>query len=507
VSVSSEGVHGDEGIGPGSVSADGRFLAFSSAATNFAPVEGFYLEHAYVRDTLAGTTTVVGVDSAGVAGNMGSYYPSISGDGRYVAFESPSDNLVAGDTNNWEDPDATDIFVHDRDSGITTRVSVDSAGMEANDESYGSKISGDGRYVVFTSFASNLASGDTNPYQDVFLHDRNTGITSCASRNSAGSAANGHSNAAEISGNGRYVAFISTANDLVADDTNGVADVFVHDRDTGATTRVSLDSAGNESNKESSYPAISSDGRYVTFGSSASNLVPGDSNNKTDIFVHDRQIGVTTRVSIDSDGNESNGVNFPPAEISDDGRYVIFRSLATNLVVDDINSKADIFVHDRHSGITTRVSVDALGAEANGDSTAPKISNDGRYVVFDTYATNLVPDDLNYASDVIIRAFPNVTAASVVPEMIPVGRTTSMTITGANFLEGTTVTMPGAVLSNIVIVDESTITLDATVELDAPVGERDISVLRFGTGPGPATGVLGQCANCVTLFDPGPVGC
>jgi Tol biopolymer transport system component len=203
--------------------------------------------------------------------------------------------------------------------GTTERVSVDSAGNQGNDHSWAAAISAEGRYVAFLSYASNLVPGDSNGVGDVFVHDRQTGITERVSVDSAGNQGNDHSGYPSLSADGRYVAFQSSASNLVPGDNNGHCDIFVHDRQTGATERVSVDSAGNEGDYESYDPAISADGRYVAFQSGALNLVPGDTNVEMDIFVHDRQTGITERVRVDSAGNEGNGESQPPA-ISADGR-------------------------------------------------------------------------------------------------------------------------------------------------------------------------------------------
>jgi Tol biopolymer transport system component len=340
------------------------------------------------------------VDSAGSEGNKESREPSVSANGRYVAFESEASNLVSGDTNN-----AWDIFVRDRETGKTTRVSVDSNGNQADSESHYPSISADGRYVVFESFASNLVPGDTNGAWDIFLRDRQTNKTTLVSVDSNGTPAKNdtdYSAFPDMSADGRYVTFMSRSPDFVTGDTNGRRDIFVHDRQTGETTRVSVDSSGKEGDQDSWNPAISADGRYVAFHADATNLVPGDTNNLEDVFVHDRQTGETTRASVDSAGNQGNGDSQKPA-ISADGRYVAFESRAANLVLEDTSDTWDVFVHDRQTGETTRVSVDSAGNQANAASRFAAISADGRYVAFQSDASNLVADDTNSAPDVFMH--------------------------------------------------------------------------------------------------------
>ena len=300
----------------------------------------------FVHDSQTGVTERVSVGWLGTQGNDGSYYPSISADGRFVAFNSQASNLVSGDTNV-----TSDIFVHDRMTGVTERVSVNSQGIQGNLLCEDSSISADGRYVAFSSSAKNLVPGDTNLKLDSFVHDRQTGVTERVSVSSQGIQGNNHCNGSSISADGRYVAFYSLASNLVPGDTNACDDIFVHDRQTGVTDRVNVDSLGSQSNAPALSPSISADGRYVAFHSGASNLVPGDTNGYySDIFVYDRQTWVTERVSVDSFGVQGNSFSQSPS-ISADGRYVAFDSGAHNLVLGDSNGNYDIFLHDRWNGL------------------------------------------------------------------------------------------------------------------------------------------------------------
>ena len=397
VSVDSTGNQGNGDSAWAAISGDGRYVAFGSWASNLVLGDSLGTHDVFVRDRQTGVTALVSVDSVGNPGNQHSFYPAISGDERFVAFESLASNLVTDDTNG-----VRDVFVHDRQTATTERVSMDSAGNQANSHSYWAAISSDGRYVAFTSAASNLVPGDTNGKSDVFVHDRQTGVTERVSVDSSGNQGNDGNYDSAISGDGRYVAFTSVTSNLVPGDTNGEMDVFVHDRQTGVTERVSVDSAGNQGNSHSFDAAISGDGRYVAFASFASNLVTGDTNDHDDVFVHDWQTGVTERVSVDSSGNQDNGRSWQSA-ISADGRHVAFASEATNLVTGDTNSVTDIFVHDRQTGATERASVDSAGNEGNSDSFEAAISGDGRYVAFQSEATNLVPGDTNGHEDIFVH--------------------------------------------------------------------------------------------------------
>ncbi len=341
-------------------------------------------------------TERVSVSSSGAQSREGAYAGiSISADGRYVAFMS--DGLVGGDTNN-----NGDIYVHDRLTRQTSLVSVNSQGIQGNGFSDNPAISADGRFVAFASDSTNLVAGDTNGRQDIFVHDRQTGQTWRASVSSNGAQGNNDSGVlmlSAFSATGRYVAFQSMASNLVDNDRNGSSDTFVHDNLTGQTTRASVSSTGMDGDTGAWELAISTDGRYVAFCSFDSHMVPGDTNNYPDIFVHDQVTGETTRISVSSSRTQGNEESREPS-ISMDGRYVAFASDASNLVSGDTNHESDIFMHDRLTGQTERVSLSSNGAQSNGDSYWPAISPDGRYIAFISYASNLVDGDTNNYCDV-----------------------------------------------------------------------------------------------------------
>jgi len=398
VSVASDGKQAnmDSSSGvelPGAISADGRFVAFQTKAANLVAGDTNGETDIFVHDRQTGQTTRVSVASDGTLANSGSGNPWLTPDGRFVAFDSGASNLVAGDTNG-----AIDVFVHDRQTGQTTRASLRSDGGEGNNASSRPSISGDGRFVTFRSWATNLAGGsDTNGGSDAFLHDRQTGTTSWLSFGG-----DRGSSAPRLSADGRFVAFASAATNLVPKDTNNADDVFVYALQGGGIGRVSVTSGGVQVNGGSSYPSISADGRFVAFLSSATNLVAGDTNGVTDAFVRDCQTGQTTRVSVASDGTQANLTTRSTA-ISGDGRFVAFHSDANNLVAGDTNSDQDMFVHDRLTGETTRVNLTSAGVQSNEDAVHPSINGDGRFVAFDSRATGLVAGDTNVKMDVFVR--------------------------------------------------------------------------------------------------------
>ncbi len=397
VSTDSAGGQGNDKSYVRAISADGRFVAFNSDASNLVAGDTNGVRDAFIKDMLTGVTTRISTDSAGGQVNSYSAVSAISADGRYVAFYSLASNLVAGDTNGL-----ADTFVKDTLTGVTTRVSTDSAGGEGNYNSFVEAISADGRYVAFTSFASNLVAGDTNGDWDAFIKDTVTGVTTRISTDSAGGQANLASQVRAISADGRYVAFNSVAPNLVAGDTNGVRDAFIKDTVTGVTTRISTDSAGGQGNNNSYVYAISADGRYVAFHSLASNLVAGDTNGQRDAFIKDMVTGVTTRISTDSAGGQANDQSFVRA-ISADGRYVAFYSFASNLVVGDTNGQWDAFIKDTVTGVTTRISTDSAGGQGNSFSVVSAMSADGRFVAFESFASNLVAGDTNGARDAFLK--------------------------------------------------------------------------------------------------------
>lgn len=374
-------------------------------------------------------TQRVSLSSDGVQSNDYSYFPSVSGDGRYIAFGSSATNLVAGDTNG-----APDVFVHDLQTGLTELVSVASDGTQGDGESNYPSISSDGRFVAFMSRAGNLVPGDTNSCwwpggdtscADVFVHDRQTGLTQRVSVASDGTQGNRGSSDPSISGDGRYVAFSSRADTLVEGDTHlcdpgplsaqqeNCSDVFVHDRQTGITRRVSVSSDGLQSNGHSAYydkASISGDGRYVAFTSYATNLVEGGTqacgpfpeprasiHDCPQVFVHDLQAGLTQLISVSNDGVQGDDASGNPS-ISADGRFVAFDSSASNLVV---GATGGVFVHDHQTGLTELVSVSSTGVQATG--AWPAISSDGRFVSFTSSADNLVEADTNDFQDVFLH--------------------------------------------------------------------------------------------------------
>ena len=399
MSVASNGTQSNGPSTFSAVSQNGRFIAFDSSATNLIGLDTNGTIDIFLRDRKTGKTRRMSIRSNGTQGNGLSQIPDISGSGRFVTFMSNASNLVPGDTNA-----TTDIFVRDRKKNKTTRVSTRSNGNQANGASSFPKISADGRFVAFESSASNLVPGDGNGTTDIFVKDRKTGKTRRMSLRSNGTQGNNPSNHADISPNGRYVAFTSSATNLVGGDTNGASDVFLRDRKNKKTKRASVGNAG-QGNGQSLLSTVSNKAQ-VAFVSQATNLVGGDTNATLDIFVRNTKANNTRRVSISTAGVQAN--NQSPAawrpQISGSGRYVLFESHATNLVANDTNAASDVFVRDRKQNRTRRVSVRFDGSEANNSSFIADITNDGKFVTFLSNATNLIAGDTNGTGDIFLRS-------------------------------------------------------------------------------------------------------
>jgi Tol biopolymer transport system component len=352
----------------------------------------------------AARTALISKSSSGEIGNSDSYNPSISGNGNYTVFESTSSNLVDDDNNNRRD-----IFIHNRTIGTTDLVSISSIGTQGNNDSYHGVISADGSTIAFMSTASDLVAEDNGGFSDIFIYERANQNTTRISVSKSGEEGDGHSDYPALSEDGRYVVFQSAASNLVANDTNNKTDIFRYDRQAGVTARISLDFQNMETTDgDSTRPVISGSGRYIAFQSDADLLVPCDDNSRNDVFLRDMITNTLTRVSVGTYACQANNHSYRPG-ISADGRYVIFDSYATNLLIwdnsDDTNGQRDVFVHDTQELVTERVSVSSSGVE--GDSSSGgyggSLSSDGQYVVFNSRSSNLVPDDTNGTYDIFAR--------------------------------------------------------------------------------------------------------
>lgn len=368
-------------------SQDGRYIAFQSASTNLTtPSTTGSSYQIFIRDRLTSTTTLVSQSASGSQGNSYSQSPRISADGRYVVFESNASNLVGSDTNS-----TLDTFIRDTALGTTTRVSTSSSGSQANAGSQSADVSADGKYVVFESYATNLVSSPTvSSGGHIYLKNMTTGAVQLISQSSSGSIENGDSFYPRISCEGRTILFQSYANNLVSGDTNNPNKTISRIYTVDMLKPVDPIYLTGTNNGNMAYGSISCNGNYIAFVSDASNLVGGDTNSVTDIFVYDRIKNTFDRVSVSSTGIEGNDTSSNSPSISNDGKYVAFNSAATNLVAGDTNGYWDIFLRNRQAGTTELVSKGPLGALANGDSILPEMSSDGKYISYSSSANNLV---------------------------------------------------------------------------------------------------------------------
>lgn len=404
-----------QGNGPSyapSISDDGRYVVFDSSATNLVASDFNGASDIFLRDRQQGTTVRISLSSLGIEGNSDSTRPRISGDGRFIVYESFSSNLVPNDTNN-----SYDIFLFDRVNSITKRVSVQLGGLQANSNSYRPCLTTNGRYIAFESFATDLVPNDTNNVEDVFVYDRITQETLRVSTSSVGTQGNGSSFDASISSLGDAVAFASYASNLVASDTTSSSDIFINELFTSETTMVSLNSLGQQADNDCNAPSVSANSRFVAFESYASNLDPSIEPGFNCIYVRDRLDEQTTIASPGDGGIPSDDSSYSPV-ISADGRYVAFGSYATNLIPNDSNGFPDIFVRDRQDAITKRVSRATNSLQANGESFRPAITPDATYVVFDSFASDMDVLDTNTASDVFIHQLLASTASVVVSGIV-----------------------------------------------------------------------------------------
>lgn len=418
ISKNSYGTQGNGASYESDITPDGRYIAFRSVANNLVENDTNSRVDVFVRDRILNETTRVSVSSEGEQGNADAYDIAISANGRYVAFGSSANNLVDNDNNS-----KGDVFLHDRETGDTIRVSVRSDGGESNGGSGGPAISGDGRFIVFHSDATNFVENDNLSRAKIFLHDMITSETTLISKTPDGLIPQDSSTYPDITNDGRFIVYMSIANNILPGDTNGWHDIFLYDRETDVTSMISISNEGIQGNHLSAMPSITEDGSIVVFRSGASNLVIGDTNGTTDIFIRNRVSGETRRISVSSEGTQGNGYSYDP-DISGDGAYVAFESVANNLVSDDTNGSLDAFIHNVLEGTTERISVNNVGLEGNDSSGSVSISSNGRDVSFTSRASNLIDNDFNDANDVFLndlRALEHRISGYIKRDIDPIG--------------------------------------------------------------------------------------
>lgn len=410
ISISTTGVETRNASSP-VMNGDGSIVAFWTDTGGLVPGDTNFAGDVFIRNRTNNTTERVslglgGVQTARTDNNLPTSYPQIGIDdsGNFIVYASDATNIEAPgvDTNN-----VVDVFLFNRFDRTTRKVSFGAPGS-GNPQALGGStnptISGNGNFVAFRSVAPNIVNGDTNNQPDIFVWDRIANVNSRVNVSSAGVQANVEDGASDftLSDDGRYVAFESLATNLVPDDTNNVRDIFIRDRVANTTTRINLGIGGAQANADSSEPFISGNGNFVVFKSTATNLVPGDTNGVADIFIWRRSDGNISRVSVTSAGLEVNGPSATPVT-NDNGRFIQFWSTANNLVEGDTNGFPDFFIHDRITGATNRINNNASGQQSNGYQTqGSTISDNGAIVAFESFATNLAANDTNNSTDIFV---------------------------------------------------------------------------------------------------------
>ena len=407
------------------ISGDGRYVAFMSDANNLSTEDDDSISNVFVRDVQTNTTTLVSraTGVAGAGGDAQSVSPSISSDGRYVVFGSDANNLST------EDNDAIrNIFVRDLQANTTTLVSRASgvAGAVGDQGSFELAISGDGRHVVFESFATNLSTANNDAVRNIYVRDLQANTTTFVSRADGPAGAGGGADSFNpvISFDGSRVAFASNADNFSTENDDGWSNIYVRDLSATTTTFVSRATgvAGAGSTASNGDPTISGDGRYVAFNTQVNNNLSDQDNDAViNVYLRDLLMSETTFVSraTGAAGAGGNGTSFSQV-ISADGRYIAFLSLSTNLSDADLDAVEDVFVRDLQTGTTTFVSraSGAAGAAGSGNSAFPVISDDGRYVAFESGSTNFSDQDVDAATDIFRRDVLGPTLDATPPDTV-----------------------------------------------------------------------------------------
>ncbi len=414
VSLDNEGLGGAGASVNPALSETGQHIAFQSNA----PLDPNASGHTdiYVRDRVANTTTLLSLSYLGGPANAFSSDATLSNDGRYVAFQSSASNLVAGDLNGFgdvfladRDPDGNGVL--DEGNGTLIRLSENGAGVEGNAPSSLPVLSGDGRYVTFISIANNLVAGDMNVVPDQFIYDVQTGSLTLASLTNAGGQGDLPSGPGVLSQDGRYLCFSSQATNFEAADTNGLPDLYLRDRDpdgngvfdegNGTTTWVSYTASGGTANASCSNVDINASGTAIVFQSAATNLTAGNGAGVTQIFYRDLSSGAIYLVSRNGTNQVGDDASTYP-EISLDGKAVVFQSRATNLVTGDTNFWDDAFMVDLVALTIERISVTVTGGEVPLYSHRPSIGGTRSEVVYQSPDDTIVPHDTNSDLDIFV---------------------------------------------------------------------------------------------------------
>lgn len=439
VSVSSSGGPADAPSDRPQISGDGRWVTFDSQATNLVPGTSTKVRRVYARDLQTGATQAVSVDRSDKPSDAWSSFSWPSDDGGLVAFTSDATDLVEPATVR------RGVFVRDLTAGVTELVSVSSNGTRANRAASRPMITGSGRYVGFSSAATNLDPRATSGIEQTYVRDRLLGTTTLISVTSGGGSGNATSYRAMVSQDGRFVAFSSRANNILPGDTNGAEDVFLRDVSLGTTTRISVASDGAQVSRGGNRPYLTPDGRFIAFNTYAA-LLPADTNGKSDVYVYDRSTGSPTRASVAADGGNGSGDSLR-GFLSDNGRYVFFNSFSNNLVASDANGgRGDVFVRDLVDNATTLLSQSWYGGGSDDNSFRPVPSGDGGTVTYLSRASNLVQGDQSQSYQVYA-----VHRSSVAPGGDTTAPTVSVTAPGNGDTVSSPTRLSGTAADNVAI--------------------------------------------------------
>lgn len=457
----SEGAHVTVNAEP-SLSPDGRYVVFTST-NNLTAVNTAFSDPIFIKDLQTGSLKLVSANTTNRISLLSNHDPNFSTDGQYLIFSSSTNNLVPNDTN-----DAVDIFIKNLQTDSIQLISTDSSGTQANSDSQNAELSSDGRYAVFESTASNLVADDTNAKRDIFTKDLQTGSIKVISTDETGLHSNGDSSHAHFSADGRYVVFKSTASNLVDGDVDNTMDIFVKDLSNDSIQRISTATNGAEVFVDSTGDAtFSRDGRYIVFSGVYSTQVGSLTYYSNNILIKDLWNGTIECVSNAADNSEANG-NSRNAEFSTDGRFLVFESDARNLVTGTEYNMSRIYVKDLQTGAIKLVSTDVAGNDVNDGSTHARFSADGQYLVFESYASNLVTNDSNGNNSDIFRVanpFYNVdTIQSSVSYTQPDG-VENIILTGSANINAT-----GNALDNVITGNKGKNVLDGGAGADTLIG-------------------------------------
>jgi hypothetical protein len=473
------------------VSTNGRYVVFTSTAPNLVAGDTNNAPDVFWRDNQTNVTERVSLTNTGAQANIGAYGALVSADGRYVAFTSDSTNLISGDTN-----DVTDVFIRDRGLGTTTRVSVVNGGGESDNASVLTSMTPDGRFVVFDSDSDILVgTADDNAVTDVFVRDRARSTTQRVSINTDSTQGDAASTGGSISDDGRYIAFVSDASTLDPgwNDSGAYTDVFVRDRTSNVTTRITGFPNGDEADGPSTGVAISGNGKVVAFDTAATNLVDPPDDANTDVYATVLGSNVFERVSVPTSVDAPGGGDSAVTSVSDDGRFVLFQSQAKNLVSDALTAASDAFVRDRtnHATVlaatTQAMKEPTAGSAVLSGSAANAISGDGRYVLFSSTATDVIlsgGDKNGTDLDVFLWSNPVPFLVSATPATIARGTTTTVALHGVSLRGAGALAMfgDGVTVNSVAAVNETEIDVNVTVAANAAPGPRTPLILQVGTG-------------------------